>query len=66
MQTVAEKICLLLEQLPEQKQNALLLIIQSMVDPEDILTEDDLKDIEISRHDLQRGEYYTLDDVSWK
>ena len=66
MSTVVSKINFIIEQLPEQKQNALLTIVQSMVDPEDFLTAEDLSDIKQSREDLACGEFYTLEDVEWK
>ena len=66
MATVASKINFIIEQLPEQKQNALLTIVQSMVDPEDFLTAEDLDDIRQSRADLARGEFHALEDVEWK
>jgi len=66
MSTVVSKINFIIEQLPEQKQNALLTIVQSMVDPQDFLTAEDLSDIEQSRADLACGKFYTLEDVEWK
>jgi len=66
MTSVAKKINHMVERLPEQKQNALLTIVQSMIDPEDFLTSEDLLDIVRSRKELDDGEVFTLDDVDWK
>ena len=66
MSTVASKISFIVEQLPEQKQNALLTIVQSMIDPEDFLTAEDLNDIKQSREELARGEVHTFEDIDWK
>ena len=66
MTAVAAKLNFMIDHLSEQKQEALLTIVQSMVDPDDYLTVDDLNVIQQSREELSKGEYYTLNDIDWK
>ena len=63
---LANQIYMMIEELPEIKQNAILTILQSMVDPEEHLTEEDIADIKQAREEFARGEYIRHEDIQWK
>jgi len=63
---LANQIYMMIEELPENKQNAILTILQSMVDPEHHLTAEDIADIKQSREEFSRGEYVRHEDIQWK
>ena len=63
---LANQIYMMIEELPEVKQNAILTILQSMVDPENHLTEEDIADIIQAREEFARGEYVRHEDIKWK
>lgn len=61
--SIAEKINLLIEQMPENKQTVLLELVKTMVEPDDILTDEDISDIKRAREEFARGEYLTHEEV---
>ena len=64
--TLVNQVSLLMSELSEEKQNAILTVLQSMVDPKERLTEEDIVDIKEARAEFARGEFYTWEDVDWK
>ena len=63
--SLVNQIALMVDTLPAPKQNALMTIIQSMIDPDDHLTEEDVRDIREAREEFARGEYVRFEDVKW-
>ncbi|MCL2621057.1 MAG: hypothetical protein FWD97_09020 [Defluviitaleaceae bacterium] len=63
--TLTNQTILLMNELPENKQQAILTIVQSMVDPDDHLTEEDIADILEARAEFSRGEYIRHEDIDW-
>jgi len=63
--SVAQQIGVIIEQMPERKQNLLFELVQSMISPDDLLSEEDIADILLARAELARGEYVKHEDVDW-
>lgn len=65
--SVAEQINLLVTQLPEKDQTLVLELVQRMApDPDDVLSAEDLADIEEARREYERGECIPLEAINWK
>ena len=53
------------KQLPQKNQLLILELIQSMIHPDDFLSEEDIKDIKQAREEIARGEYVRHEDIDW-
>ena len=53
------------KQMPEKNQFLVLELVKTMLSPDDVLTDDDIADIEKARHEFARGEYVLHEDINW-
>ncbi|MEL7624630.1 MAG: hypothetical protein AAGU12_13765 [Clostridiales bacterium] len=63
--SLAKQINLIVEQMPEKKQAILLELVKTMVSPDDILSEEDIAEIEQARAEFIRGECIRHEDINW-
>ncbi|MDR1748957.1 MAG: hypothetical protein LBR47_07840 [Spirochaetaceae bacterium] len=63
--SLAQQINLIVEQMPEKKQILLLELVKTMVSPDDILSDEDITDIEQARAEFARGEFVRHEDINW-
>lgn len=63
--SIAQQINLIVEQMPETKQALLLALVKTMISPDDILSEEDIADIEQARAEFARGEFVRHEDINW-
>jgi len=64
--SVAKQISLLVEQIPEKSQNAILEILKSMVSFDDVLTDEDINDIKQARAEIASGDFIRHEDIDWE
>jgi len=62
--SIAQQICLMVEQLPETEQ-ILILELVKRINPDDILAPDDIADIEEARMEYARGETVSESAINW-
>ena len=62
---LTEKISAIVEQMPEKNQMLVLELVQTMVSPDDILTDEDIADIKQARAEFVRGETIAHEDIDW-
>jgi hypothetical protein len=60
---LAQKINDVVEQLPERQQVLVLELVKNLIDPDDILTEDDIRAIEKAEAEYELGECTRLEDI---
>lgn len=63
--SLAQQINLIVEQMPEAKQALLLALVKTMVSPDDILSEEDIIDIEQARAEFICGQSVRHEDINW-
>ena len=63
--SLAQQINLIVEQMPETKQSLVLALVKTMVSPDDILSEEDIADVEQARAEFVRGESVRHEDIDW-
>lgn len=63
--SIAQQINLIVEQMPETKQALLLALVKTMISPDDILSEEDIADIEQAHAEFARGEFVRHEDINW-
>ncbi len=63
--SLAQEITSIVEQMPEKKQAVLLELVKTMVSPDDILSDEDIADIEQARDEFSRGEFVRHEDIDW-
>lgn len=63
--SIAQQINLIVEQMPETKQALLLALVKTMMSPDDILSNEDIADIEQARAEFARGEFVRHEDINW-
>jgi hypothetical protein len=63
--TLAKQISIIVEQMPEKKQALVLELIKTMISPDDVLTEEDIADINQARAEFARGEYIRHEAINW-
>ena len=63
--SLAEQISMMVEQMPQKKQVLVFELLKTMVSPDDILTDEDIVDIEQARAEFARGEYVRHEDINW-
>ena len=63
--TVARQITNTIKQLPQQKQLLILELVQSMIHPDDFLSEEDIRDIKQAREEISYGDFVRHDDINW-
>lgn len=63
--SIAQQINLIVEQMPETKQALLLALVKTMMSPDDILSNEDIADIEQARAEFARGEFVRHEDIDW-
>lgn len=63
--SLTQQINTIVEQMPEKKQVILLELVKTMVSPDDILTDEDVFDIEQARNEYARGEFVRHEDIDW-
>ena len=51
--------------MPEKNQKLVFELVQTMVSPDDILTNEDIADIKQARAEFARGEYVRHEDIDW-
>jgi len=64
--SLAEQIGSIVDQMPQRNQALVLELVKTMISPDDILTDEDIADIEQARADFERGEFYMDADIEWK
>jgi len=63
--TLTEQISTLVEQMPEKNQMLVFELVKTMISPDEILTNDDIADIQLARAEFARGEYTRHEDIDW-
>ena len=63
--TLAQQINVIVEQMPEKNQELVLDLVKTMLSPDDILSAEDIKDIENARAAFARGDYIRHEDINW-
>ena len=63
--SLTEQISMIVEQMPEKNQMLVLELLKTMISPDDILTDEDIADIEQARADYKRGVYVRHGDIDW-
>ena len=63
--SITEQINVIVEQLPEKRQSLILELIKAMISPDDILTDEDITDIEQARAEFARGEAIPASVINW-
>ena len=60
---LAEQINVIVEQMPEKKQAVLLELVKTMIDPDELLSDDDIKALDEADAEYERGECVRLEDI---
>ena len=63
--SIAEQINVIIEQMPEKRQSLILELIKTMISPDDILTDEDIADIEQARAEFALGETIPANVINW-
>ena len=63
--TLAQQINVIVEQLPEKNQAILLNLVKTMISPDDVLTDEDIADIEEARAAFALGDFVRHEDINW-
>jgi hypothetical protein len=63
--SIAQRISTFVEQMPEKNQLLVLELVRTMIDPDDILSEEDIADIKQAREEFARGEFVRHDEIDW-
>ena len=63
--SLANQISLFVEQLPERNQIILLELVKAMISPDDLLSDEDIADIEQARAEYARGETIPHEAINW-
>ena len=63
--SIAEQINVIVEQMPEKRQSLILELINAMISPDDILTDEDIADIKQARAEFARGEAIPVNAINW-
>jgi hypothetical protein len=63
--SLAQQISSIIEQMPPKKQTLVFELVKTMVSPDDILSEDDIADIQQARSEFSRGEFVKHEDINW-
>lgn len=64
--SVTQQISLIVEKMPERNQVLLLEFLKSLViADDDVLTDEDIADIEQARAEFAQGEYVRHEDIDW-
>jgi len=63
--SLTQQITAMVEQMPEKNQILLLELLKTMISPDDVLTDEDIADIETARAEIARGEYVMHNDINW-
>jgi len=63
--SIAEQINVIIEQMPEKRQSLILELIKTMISPDDILTDEDIADIEQARAEFAHGEAIPANVINW-
>ena len=64
--SLAGQINTIVEQMPEKNQVLVLELVKTMVSSDNILTEEDIRDIKQARAEFARGEFVRHEDINWK
>jgi hypothetical protein len=64
--SVAEQISEIVAQMPQKNQVLILELVKTMISPDDVLTDEDIADIEQARAEFDRGEFVRDDEIDWK
>jgi len=62
--SICQQISLIVEQLPETEQHLVLELVRR-ISPDDVLTADDIADIEDARDEYSRGESVPASAINW-
>ena len=62
--SIAQQIDFIVTQLPETEQKLILELVKR-ISPDDILTQEDIDDIEEARAEYTRGESINHNDINW-
>ena len=63
--SLSQQISLIVEQMPEKKQELVLELVKTMVSPDDILTDEDIADIKEAHAEYSRGETIGHNNINW-
>jgi len=63
--SLAQQIRTIVEQMPEKKQTLVFELVKTMISPDDILSDEDIADIERAHAEIARGEYVRHEDINW-
>jgi len=64
--SLAQQISEIVEQMPRKNQHLILELVRTMMSEDDILSEEDIKDITQARGEFARGEYVLHEDIDWE
>ena len=65
MMSVVEQIGNIVEQMPKNRQFLVLELVKTMLNPDDYLSEEDIKNIQEARAEFARGEGTNHNDINW-
>ena len=63
--SLAEQIETIVEQMPEKNQMLVFELVKTMVSSDDLLTNEDIADIEQARAEFASGQYVRHEDINW-
>jgi hypothetical protein len=63
--SLVQQINTIIEQMPKRNQRLVLDLVKTMVSPDDILSEEDIKDIEQARAEIAHGDFVKHGDINW-
>lgn len=63
--SLAQQINLIVEQMPEPTQALLLALVKTMISPDDVLSDEDIADVEQARVEFSQGESVRHEDINW-
>jgi oligoendopeptidase F len=63
--SIAEQINVIIEQMPEKRQSLISELIKTMISPDDVLTDEDIADIEQARAEFASGEAIPASVINW-
>ncbi|MCL2198935.1 MAG: hypothetical protein FWB80_08440 [Defluviitaleaceae bacterium] len=63
--SLAQQINTIVEQMPEKKQTILFELVKTMISSDDVLSAEDILDINQARVEFSRGEYVRHEDIDW-
>lgn len=63
--SLAQQINFIVEQMPEEEQVLVLELVKRIVSPDDVLSDEDVADIEQARREYAKGVAVPMDAIDW-